>query len=169
MADELIPCPGGCGNRLYPRAQECPKCGYHGDISGVGDLLGSLSTTCSILVGFGLAALVTLVTDESRAMEDTSVSIAAGLWLFASIAQLFVLIAAEVLRRQEHGADIGAEVRADSGVWKRCGVLLNLFALALVFMAAGVVLVGFHFSTAHGLVGVGSVLVGSWYTVRALR
>jgi hypothetical protein len=69
-ANELIACPGGCGNSVHRNAPACPHCGYQAELGRLEEPLGSLSTVSSILTGFGLAALVQLASTESSARED---------------------------------------------------------------------------------------------------
>jgi hypothetical protein len=111
------------------------------------------------LIGFGLAALVTLATDESGALADPVVAVAAGFWISSSILLLFVLVAAEWTRRSGSGSGgIGTQLRADSQLVERCGLLLWVFIIALVGTSLGVALVAFHFSTVHGAIAVATVL-----------
>src|SRR5947209_806266 len=143
--DDLIPCPGGCGNRVHPNARECPHCGYQSEMDRLEDLLGSLGTISSILTGFGLAALVQLATGESR--NEPTLQWTTGVWIVSSLLLLGVLVGSEVLRRREVG---GGRLRLsreeDQRLWGQSQWLLLSFALALIGTAAGVVLLGFYFS-----------------------
>jgi hypothetical protein len=159
--DDLIPCPGGCGNQVHRNASACPQCGYEADLGRVEELLGSLSMVTSILTGFGLAALVQLASEESKAKEEASLQWTKGLWIASSLLLLGVMLCSEVLRRREAG---GGRMRPrpeeEERLWRRSEWLLACFALALLGTAAGVVLLGFHFSVIHGLVGCTAVVAG---------
>src|SRR3712207_6291847 len=96
-ASDLIPCPGGCGNRVHRSATECPHCGFRADLDSLEDLLGSLSTVSSILTGFGLAALVQLASGELR--DEAAMRWTTGLWIISSVLLLGVMVGSEVLRR----------------------------------------------------------------------
>lgn len=158
--DELITCPGGCGTRLSPRAQMCPKCGHRHELAHIEQVLSGLGTICSILIGFGLSALVTLATDETNSISDPVVSVAAGLWLVSSLLLLFVLVATEWIRGNNPGSDgIGAPFRPDSGTVARCALLLYAFFAALLCTAVGVSLIAFHFSLVLGAIAVVTLLL----------
>lgn len=150
--DNLIPCPGGCGNQVHPNARECPGCGYLSEMGRLEDLLGSVGTISSILTGFGLAALVQLASGDSR--KDWPVQVTTGLWTVSSLLLLGVMICSEVLRRRDVG---GSRLRLtreeDERLWKRSELLLLSFALSLLGTAAGVVVLGFYFSVWHGVAG----------------
>src|SRR5262249_28034953 len=139
-----------CGHRVHTNARECPNCGYQSEMGRLEDLLGSLGTICSILVGFGLAALVQLASGESR--TDWALQLTTALWIVSSLLLLGVLVCSEVLRRREVG---GGRMRLsqeeDQRLWLRSEWLLLTFALALLGTAAGVVLLGFFFSLWHGI------------------
>src|SRR5438477_12955237 len=94
---ELIPCPGGCGNQVHPRASDCPYCGYRPEGTRFEDLLGSLSLVSSILIGFGLEALITLVTAEERTTENPLAHWTFGVWIVGSVLLLVVLVLAEAI------------------------------------------------------------------------
>lgn len=165
----MIPCPGGCGGRVHSNARECPQCGYQSEVGRVEDLLGSLGTVSSILVGFGLASLVQLATSESR--NDWTLQLTTGVWIVSSLLLLGVLVCSEFLRRRDVG---GGRMRLsreeDERLWKRSEWLLVSFSLALLGAAAGVVLLGFFFSPWHGVAGCVAVVVGLlllWRTVSA--
>lgn len=169
-ANDLIACPGGCGRQVHRRAGECPNCGYRADAADFEDLLGSLSTVSSILVGFGLAALVALATDESHALDGRAVSVAAGCWVGSSVVLGFVLVLAELLRRRAAGLSrIQLPEAEDRRLWGRSVWLLTMFAGALLSTATGVVLVAFHFSVAHGLIGLAAAAGGLATVVYVLR
>jgi len=155
---DMIPCPG-CGSQVHANARECPNCGYQSEMGRLEDLLGSLGMICSILTGFGLAALVQLATGESR--KEWVLQLTTGLWTVSSLLLLGVLVCSEVLRRREVG---GGRLRLsreeDDRLWKRSEWLLFTFALALLGTAAGVVLLGFFFSVWHGVAGCVAVAAG---------
>ncbi len=156
---DLIPCPGGCGNRVHANAKECPSCGYPSEMGRLEDLLGSLGTICSILTGFGLAALVQLASGESR--NDWALQATTGVWIVSSLLLLGVLVGAEVLRRREVGGGrLRLSRQEDERLWKRSEWLLLTFALALAGTALGVVLLGFFFSLWHGVAGCVAVAAG---------
>src|SRR5262245_27057336 len=100
MTDPLLPCPG-CGEKTHRRATVCPHCGYPAELTVFQEQLASLSTICSILVGFGLAGLVQLGGDAEKVRESPWLLVAIGCWLFSSLVLLAVLVMSEVLRRQE--------------------------------------------------------------------
>jgi hypothetical protein len=162
---ELVPCPA-CGEMLHRRAVLCPHCGYAPEITAYQDQLSSLSTVCSILTGFGLASLVTLALDEDRIAASWLLRITAGAWLVSSLLLLMILILAELLRRQEVSDAIVHMPRADRERFaRRCERLLSIFSIALVAMAFGFVLLGFHFSWVHGVIavaGVGLTVLVTW-------
>jgi hypothetical protein len=157
-SDELIPCPG-CRANVHPNARECPHCGYQSEMDRLEELLGSLGTISSILIGFGLAALVQLATDESR--QEPTLRWTTGLWIVSSLLLLGVLVGSEVLRRREVG---GGRLRIsreeDERLWQRSEWLLLGFSLSLLGTAAGVVILSFYFSPWHGLAGCLTVAVG---------
>ena len=157
---EIIECPSGCGSKVHTRATFCPNCGYRSESTNFEGLLGSLSTVSSILIGFGLAALVTLATDDSRAIEDVAVRITAGCWVVSSMMLLVVLVLTEIVRQRERNV---GQLRISAGdeerIWKRCEILLYMFTLALVGTAVGVILLAFHFSVVHGVMGIVSVIL----------
>jgi hypothetical protein len=168
---EQIPCPGGCGNQVHRRAVECPQCGYRAEITSFQELLGSLSTISSILIGFGLASLVALATDEGKtASETVVVKLAIGMWTFSSLLLLAVLVMAELVRRQEVGESLIAMTQADQDqLTARCTVLLSAFVFALLLMFVGIVLLGFYFSNVHGVVALIAVLVVVFVVYRVWR
>jgi Na+/melibiose symporter-like transporter len=155
----LIPCPGGCGGRVHPNARECPQCGYQSEMGRMEDLLGSLGTISSILIGFGLAALVQLATEESR--KEWALQWTSAVWIVSSLLLLGVLVSSEVLRRRDVG---GGRMRLsreeDQRLWRRSEWLLLSLSLALLGTAAGVVLLGFYFSVWHGVAGCLAVAAG---------
>jgi hypothetical protein len=164
--DDLIPCPGGCGAKVHRNAVTCPHCGYSADLGRLEELLSSLSTVSSILTGFALAALVQLASEESKAKNEATLQWTTGLWILASLLLLGVMVCSELLRRREAG---GGRMRPqpdeDDRLWRRTEWLLGCFALALSGAAAGVVVLGFHFSIVHGFVGclaVGAVFFLLW-------
>jgi hypothetical protein len=156
--DDLIPCPGGCGSQVHRNARECPHCGYQSEMGRMEDLLGSLGTVSSILIGFGLAALVQLATGESR--KEPTLVWTTGLWIVSSLLLLGVLVCSEVLRRREVGGRLRLSREEEERLWHRSEWLLFSFALSLLGTAAGVVLLGFYFSTWHGAAGCIAVAVG---------
>jgi hypothetical protein len=167
---ELVSCPGGCGRQVHQHAEECPNCGYRAETVRFAELLGGLATMCSILVGFGLAALVTLATDDSHAMDDPVVRWAAGFWLGSSVLLLVVLVATEFTRRRECGVSrIRIPSQEVGQLGRRCVFLLWTFTLALVGIAAGVVLIGFHFSALHGVLVSIAAGIGLLILIRCLR
>ncbi len=157
-ADDQIPCPGGCGTQVHRNASACPQCGYQADLGRLEELLGSLSMVSSILTGFGLAALVQLASEESKAKDEPALQWTTGLWIASSLLLLGVMVCSEVLRRREAGGGrMRPRAEEDERLWRRSEWLLACFALALLGTAAGVILLGFHFSILHG--GVGCVAV----------
>jgi hypothetical protein len=152
MTNPLISCPG-CGEKTHRRATVCPHCGCPAELTVFQEQLASLSTICSILVGFALAGLVQLSGDVEKIRESRWLLVAVGCWLFSSLVLLAVLVLAELLRRQEV-ADAVLDLPDDKldDYQRRCERLLTWFAVALVITFIGVVLLGFHFSLWHGLV-----------------
>ncbi len=147
---DRISCPC-CGNDLHSKAFSCPSCGFQAETSKIQGLLGSLSTVCSILVGFGLASSVTLAAENSSGIF---LQIANGMWLFASVLLLAVLVTAEFIRHQEvSDCDLAMTDREKERIQRRCGFLLIAFGSALLLVAIGIVVMGFHFSLIHGLIG----------------
>jgi hypothetical protein len=157
---ELLPCPGGCGKQVHASAVECPECGYRSHLSRVEDLLVSLGTISSILVGFGLAALVQLATDEPKDVGQGVLNATAACWILGSLLLLAVMIGAEVLRRREvSGGRMHPSRQEDERLWGQTEWLLVSFAIALLCTAAGVVLLGFFFSWWHGCMGLAGCAV----------
>jgi hypothetical protein len=152
MTPPLVPCPG-CGERVHRRATVCPHCGCPAELTVFQEQLASLSTICSILVGFALAGLVQLGGDVEKIRESLWLLIAVGCWLFSSLVLLAVLVLSELLRRQEV-ADAVLDLPDDKlrDYARRCEHLLTWFSVALTITAAGVVLLGIHFSLWHGLI-----------------
>ncbi|MGF1578355.1 MAG: hypothetical protein ACFCD0_03215 [Gemmataceae bacterium] len=162
-ASELVPCPGGCGREVHKRASECPQCGFQSEANTYQELLGSLSTVSSILVGFGLASIVTVAAEQAEYLQDLLLRIANGLWLFASMLLLAVLLMAEFLRRRGVGENVIAmSYDEQQRMGDLCGRLLSTFAFALFLIASGIVLLGFHLSLYHGIAGIVSTCVAGW-------
>jgi hypothetical protein len=166
MTEPLTSCPG-CRKEVHRRATVCPHCGCPAELTVFQEQLASLSTICSILVGFGLAGLVQLAGDVEKIRESIWLLVAIGCWLFSSMVLLAVLVLSELLRRQDL-ADAVLDLPDDKlGEYAhRCERLLSWFSVALVITAAGVVLLGVHFSLWHGLVAltgiVAALLIGYW-------
>src|SRR5438105_5679807 len=117
-SDDLILCPGGCGNRVHPGAASCPQCGYQSELGRLGELLGSLSTVSSILTGFGLAALVQLATGEAK--SEPALQWTTGLWTVSSLLLLGIMVCSEVLRRREvGGGPLCPSREEDERLWRR--------------------------------------------------
>jgi hypothetical protein len=131
--------------------------------------LASLSTICSILVGFALAGLVQLGADVDKIRESLWLLFAVGCWLFSSLVLLAVLVLSELLRRQEV-ADAVLDLPDDKlrDYARRCEHLLTWFSVALVITAAGVVLLGVHFSLWHGLVSLLAIFAALFIVYRSL-
>jgi hypothetical protein len=169
MAD-LFPCPGGCGKTLHRRANECPQCGFRAEITVYQDLLSSLTTVSSILMGFGLAGLVSLAVYGVDLLDTIILQVAAGCWICSSIFLLVVLVMAELVRRRS-GSEGVLALAADeqNRIIRHCNSLLALFVMALGFLALGVVVHGFHFSPWHGVVALTASVVGLEVIRRVLR
>ena len=168
--NELINCPGDCGNQVHPRAVDCPYCGYRPESAQFEELLGSLSTVCSILTGFGLASLVTLATAEERTTQNPIVQWAFAVWIVGSVLLLVVMVLAKAIRRREIGlGNILVPRKEADRAWRRCERLLLTFGVALTTIAAGVVLFGFLFSMLHGFLGILASGVGVFLIYRTLR
>jgi hypothetical protein len=114
-------------------------------------LLGSLSTVSSIVVGFGLAAIVSIATAEKDRADDIFCQITAGCWTLSSLLLLAVLLSAEILRRSEVGSRIAISDAEEDKIWSRCVRLLWMFSISLLLTATGVVLLAFHISWNHGI------------------
>ena len=166
---ELIECPG-CGQKVHPRANDCPACGFRSDVTAFDNLLSGLTSVSSILVGFGLAALVSLATSERRAWENQILYYAAMCWSGSSIALLVVLVHAEFLRKQLSDLPrINLPREREESVWQRCVNLLWIFTTAVMVCAIGVVLIGFFFSPLHGVISLAAVVSGLFFLVRTVR
>ncbi len=162
-SSELIACPGGCGREVHKRASECPQCGFQSEATTYQELLGSLSTISSILVGFGLTSIVTVAAEQADYLQDIFVRLANGLWLFASMLLLAVLLMAEFLRRRGVGENVIAMSFAEQQRMSNlCGGLLSTFTVALLLIAGGIVLLGFHLSLIHGGAALGATFVAGW-------
>ncbi|MBY0229488.1 MAG: zinc ribbon domain-containing protein [Gemmataceae bacterium] len=149
----LFPCPG-CDKPIHPSARSCPQCGYQPDRAHLDDLWAGLVGVSSILAGFGLAALVQLVSGESRKSDEPSYHVSVGLLVGSSLLLLAVIVGAELLRRQEpaQGA-MRPNPKREERARAVTGWLLLAFCLGLASAAASVVLLGFFFHLAHGIVG----------------
>ncbi len=168
MSDPRISCPG-CGAQVHRRATVCPQCGCPAELTVFQEELASLSTICSILVGFGLAGLVQLAGDVDKIRESMWLLVAIGCWLFASLVLLAVLVLSELLRRQDI-ADAVFDLPDDKlkEYARRCDNLLTWFSGALAVTAIGVVLLGVHFSLVHGLVALAAIALSGlivWQTL----
>jgi hypothetical protein len=131
------------------------------------ELLGSLGTISSILTGFGLAALVQLATEEAR--KDWTLQLTTGVWTVSSLLLLGVLVSAETLRRRDVGGGRMRLARAeDERLWRGSEWLLGTFAVALLGTAVGVVLLGFFFSTWHGVAGCVGLVFGLYLLRRTM-
>jgi hypothetical protein len=168
-SSQLIPCPAGCGRMLHRRAEGCPQCGFRGELTGFEELLGSLSTVSSILVGFGLSAIVSIATAEEHRADDEVSQIAAGCWIASAIIFLAVMLTSEILRRREVGSRIEISDAEEERIWVRCVRLLWVFSLALFLTAIGLVLLAFHISLIHGLCGAATVVLAFFTIFRVLR
>jgi hypothetical protein len=145
---------------VHPRATICPYCGCPAELTDFQEQLASLSTICSILVGFGLAGVAQVAADVEKVRESPWLLAAVACWLFASLVLLAVLVLSELLRRQEvadNTFDLPDEKLQDFAL--RCERLLTWFSIALIVTALGVVLLGVHFSLWHGLASALGVLV----------
>ena len=169
-------CPG-CGHQVHPKASKCPACGYRAELGEYRDLLRSLATVSSILVGFGLTALVEFSTNMPQdASSESSQSLlwyAVGCWIFSSILLLMLLLAAELGLRKEIGDTEFVMAHAESSLFTGfCAELILFFLFAVVVMAAGIVLIGFHFSLLYGGLAVlgtvlGGIVIGkAWWSLR---
>jgi hypothetical protein len=167
--EELIPCPG-CGKSAHRRATLCPHCGYVAEITHYQEQLSSLSTICSILTGFGLAGIFTLVVDDEKVQNSLFLTIAVGFLTPASLLFLVVLILSELFRRQEVSENVLA---MPAGVRdrfaRRCEFLLSVFTAALIGTGIGVLLAGFHMSPLIGCIALGGLVLASLLTIWAIR
>lgn len=137
---------------MYPHAPGCPNCGYQPATNRTDELLGSIVTVSSILIGFTLSALVQVTSGETR--SDGLVQVATGCWVASSVLLVGVLIGAETARRREFtGGRLLASAAEDEHQWTRCEWLLTTFTVALLAAACGVVVIAFFFSAVHGVVG----------------
>jgi hypothetical protein len=168
MTAPLIPCPG-CGATAHCRATVCPHCGCPAELTVFQEQLASLSTICSILVGFGLAGLVQLGGDVEKIRESPWLLIAVGCWLFSSLVLLAVLVLSELLRRQEV-TDAVLDLPDDKlqDYARRCEQLLTWLSVALVITAVGVVVLGVHFSFWHGLVALVAICIAVFIVYQVL-
>jgi hypothetical protein len=167
---DLLPCPGGCGQQVHPRADECPQCGYRPEIVIYHDLLTSVITVSSIFMGFGLAGLVSLSVQNLDVFDTIVIQIAADCWIFSSLLFLVVLVKAELVRRV--GTNEGLMRMTDDEqkqTIRRCNDLLGWFAIALLLLAVGLVIYGFRFGWLHGVVAVLAAAVGFVLIRRVLR
>jgi hypothetical protein len=116
-----------------------------------------------------LQGLVQLGGDVEKIHGSIWLLIAVGCWLFSSLVLLAVLVLSELLRRQEV-ADAVLAVPNDKlrPYERRCEYLLTWFSVALVVTAAGVVLLGVHFSLWHGVVALLAVFVALFIVYRTL-
>lgn len=141
-----LTCPG-CDNQLHKTAVECNYCGFRSETKTIEGILGSFSMISSILVGFTLAALVSLVAEGYPTTPDLALDISTGCWVVCSILYMLALVGSEILRRTELG--VGFQDRMDN-VWKWCDLLFWVISLAVFLTAVGVVILAFHFSPYHG-------------------
>jgi hypothetical protein len=128
-------------------------------MSRLEELLGSLSTISSILVGFGLAALVQLASGQDT-KTDVWLLLTSASWIIGSVLLMGVLLGSEALRRQEiSGGRMKPHANEDERLGRCSEWLLGAFALALLCVAAGVILLGFWFSHLHGIAACVAVLL----------
>src|SRR5258707_522533 len=139
----IIDCPNGCGRRVHVLASHCPGCGYRPELATLRDVLGSLSTVASILIGFGLASLVTLAVGDAALRTSWVGSLCAGVWTVASLLLLTVLVAGEALRRKEPESLIAPSYNESARFLRKFGILVRVFLFALALMAAGIISLGF--------------------------
>jgi hypothetical protein len=152
MSHELLLCPGECGSHVHASAKECPKCGYRGEHSHLDELLSSLSTIASIMVGFSLAAVVGLVIEGEKQLESKGFFVVLATWLLASILLLFSLVGVELLRRQ---ADFSNRLQLSPSEFRKfeakISTMLNLFVFGLIGILLGLLILGFYVSTNLGV------------------
>lgn len=157
QVEELIPCPGNCGNHVHCNAKECPRCGYQSERGWTESLLGGLGTISSILAGFGLSTLAQLATADTR--DQLSLQFTIGVWVITSLLLLGVLVGSEVLRGKDTGIGRMQFGRKEyHRLWRQSEWLLWIFVFALVGTAGGIVLFGFYFSWWHGGAGLVTLL-----------
>lgn len=163
---ELVACPG-CGKPMHQRALQCLNCGFRPDLADYQELLGSLGTISSILVGFGLAGVVTLATTESERLNRPLLYWVEGMWVLASFILLGVLVLGEFLRRTEpEDVLLVASSSAQDRYGTRCMWLLGGFIFALFAIALGLVLLAFNLHLLIGIVtilGLLGVMLFSWF------
>lgn len=160
---ELVPCPA-CGKLQHQRTLQCLQCGFRPDLASYQELLGSLGTICSILVGFGLSGVVAIATTGPN---NPVLYWVEGMWVLASFLLLAVLVLGEFLRRTEpEDVLFTAHSREQDRYGKRCMMLLAAFSVALLLVALGLVLLAFNLNLIVGSVTIlGLILtVGfAWY------
>ena len=167
-APDLLDCPGGCGERVHRLAAACQKCGYQSRLVQIENILGSLVTISSILTGFGLSAIVQLVSVDKENRETWAIQGPMACWIVAAILLLGVIVGAELLRRRDPSSRIAPGQEEEDDVWSRSQWLLSAFAVSLVPVAAGVVWIGFFFSVHLGVIGIAAVLVAICILYRSL-
>src|SRR5436189_5788826 len=145
---ELIPCPGGCGNQVHPRATDCPYCGYRPEGARFEDLLGSLGLISSILVGFGMEALITLIsskpdtskfdTPTEETLDPIMLKWTYAVWIVSAVLLLVAMVLAEAIRRRESGvSDIRVSPQQVADTRRRCARLVFIFTAGLLTTTAG--------------------------------
>jgi len=163
---ELTPCPG-CGKLMHQRSLQCLQCGFRPDLANYQELLGSLGTISSILIGFGLSGVVTLATTDSEKMNSPLLYWVEGMWVLASFLLLAVLVLGEFLRRTEPDEILlVAGSREQDRYGRRCMLLLCVFIAALFLVALGLVLLAFNLHPGVGAVTIVGLLLAcgfSWY------
>jgi hypothetical protein len=162
--------PGGCGNTVHRRASECPRCGFRAEVEVYHEVLGSLGTISSILLGFGLAGIISLTAAEPAALRSGIIQGSATLWVVSSLLLLVVLVLSELVRQRGQAGDMIALSEVErSDIARRCNELIGWFVLALIVLAAGIVVFSFFFGLWLGLIAVaasGGGLLVAWRVLR---
>ena len=159
LKDQSIRCPC-CDGVLHPRAPHCPKCGFEPPVVAIRDLLGSLGTICSILAGFVLASIVTLIAEGSGLAGNVAASLSVLILIVATLFIITCLMIAEFLRRREFAENhFEMEYEQARRFEERCDRVFTLFGAGLAFTVLGIVALGFALSALHGWIAVAMIPV----------
>ena len=164
---DLFDCPGGCGERVHRLAAACQKCGFQSRLIQIENILGSLVTISTILTGFGLSAIVQLVSVDKENRDTWAIQGPMACWIVASLLLLGVIVGAELLRRRDPPSRISPDAKDEDDLWARSQWLLSTFAVSLVPVAVGVVWLGFFFSLWLGAIGVVAVAIAIFILSRS--
>lgn len=149
---DQIGCPV-CGKMMHQRALQCTNCGFRPDLVNFQELVGSLGTVCSILVGFGLASVVTLATFDTERPRNLMLTLVEGCWIVASVFLLAILLLSEFMRRSEpDGALLVLASEEQDRFGRRAAGLMLAFSFAVLLIFIGLILLALNLALWLGIV-----------------